>query len=147
MVADTEIELYSAVIQSTGYLYRLMTLVKTSDSLRCLNPNDLFKSQIHVHRPSCDHTTSPSRTVHPWAIGSILQQWEPGKMKSDSCAHVAKVGDSIIQRNIALALAGENCVLQTDRCCFGCAVDLAISRRTVLIPLIKRRRQLLTHSG
>lgn len=79
LVSKEEVTLESAVLQASGFSYRLMTLVKSTNSLRCMNPNDIYKSLIHAHRPRCNHDPSnvaqSPKEAHCWGVNDILQQW------------------------------------------------------------------------
>jgi hypothetical protein len=134
------LKMQTAVLQVSSYLCRIMTLIGTGETMRCLNPHDIYWSQVHAHRPTCTHRgNSTSHTVHGWGLTDILQQWYQGNVKTEGKAHVALVGDSVLQHNIAAAFAGENCVIQSSECCFQCAVQFALSEKAVLIPSRKPR--------
>jgi hypothetical protein len=142
--ADSDPTISCAVIQTTGSIHRLAFWIQAGKSFRCVNPNDIFKSHIHAIRPSCNHDTLSHMPMHPWRFSDILQQWAPGNLKSIDTAHVAIVADSFVQRNIAAALAGEGCVMQTQKCCFECAVHAALKHQAVLIPFIRSKRLMIT---
>jgi hypothetical protein len=82
--------------------------------------------------------------MYPWRFPDIVQQWAPGNLKSNGTANVAIVADSFVQRNIAAEMAGERCVMQTQDCCFKCAVFAAIEHQTVSIPFIRSKRRMIT---
>jgi len=121
-----QLKVESAVIGTSNELYYLLTLVSTSKSLRCIDPASIYLGRMHAIQPKCSHQPS-SREVHPWTMTSILQSWGPSgpKFPTQTHAHIVFAGSSILNRNFALALAGEGCVLQTDTCCFGCLADNA----------------------
>lgn len=142
--AESDPTISCAVIQTTGSLHRLAFFIQAGHSFRCVNPNDIFKSHIHAIRPSCNHEISSHMPMYPWRFPDILQQWAPGNLKSTDTAHVAIVADSFVQRNIAAALAGERCVMQTQECCFECAIHAALEHQAVLIPFIRSKRRMIT---
>jgi len=117
-------------------LYRIMTIVRTTKSIRVIDPAQVYHGLTLAPRPRCSHSKS-KRKVHPWTFDEVMQGWNAEGWNVDGfndllpspLVHVALLENSILEQNIAAGFAAGRCVLQTKGCCFGCLVDYAHSHR------------------
>ena len=144
---NEEPQMQSAIFSNSGACFRLMILVKTAESLRCLNPNEVYKGYIHSLSSNCTHASSALRKIHPWTMSKILQSWDGKNTFEGPLPHFGFVGSSSLKRNIAVGLAGEGCVIQTRKCCCACFVRDTLANRKIGIAFERSKdtAQLTSH--
>jgi hypothetical protein len=135
--SDGNIKVESAVIGNQDEIHYLIMIISSSQALRCVSPVDVYLSKLRAKWPECPHQDSSPSSIRPWTMSSILQQWNrderPVIAHDKSHAHVAFAGGSIVNRNIAMALAGGSCVVQTKKCCLSCLARVSLEKEQLAV--------------
>jgi hypothetical protein len=120
-----QIEVLSCVLAHLdNMVYRIMTVTRTTESIRVIDPAQVYRGLMLAPRPHCSHSES-EREIYPWTFDQVLQGWNGDKAPPGQLVHVALLENSVVGQNIAAGLAAGCCVLQSRTCCFGCLVDTA----------------------
>jgi hypothetical protein len=112
-------------------LYRYMSLVRTSKSLRILDPFDVYEGLIFAMGPHCDHRGSVAKLHSPWNLDEVIQGWSKTNLPQGEIAHVATISDSVLNYHVAVGFTGGQCILQTSGCCFSCLANNAVATQRV----------------
>ena len=150
---EVQLEAFSSIIAGTKELYRMMTLISTSSSMRVLDPADIYKGHMHALRPSCNHKSQPQQAVL-WSIDEIMQNWlghRPGKIPPYDHGIPVYLTDGYgLKVNVAVGLSHGRCVLHSEDCCFKCLITAARGSKGAVISGKggqTHTRQILKHAG
>lgn len=129
---DMPVEVYSSIIASTDDLYRLMTIVATSSSIRVFNVADMYHGHLLAVRPKCEHGQNPKLVIgHSWSLDQIIQGWNSWAAPDGQGPHFAISLSNPLQQNIAVGLAAKHCALQDRDCCLPCLALIASQQSRV----------------
>lgn len=122
---EEDVKVETAIFSNTGDLYRIMSMVRTSSTLRILNPLDVYRGAILAVRPSCTHDMIEEVMVHPWFFNDVLLGWNSHKTPISENPHIALLEHTPTKQNVAIGFAAARCVLRSEQCCFRCLAETA----------------------
>lgn len=129
--AQGEAVLEGIVFEVSDSLYRYMSLVRTSKSLRILDPFDIYEGLIMATRPHCDHRVPVAKLHSPWNLDEVIQCWSKTTLPHGEIAHVATISNSALNYHVAIGFTGGQCIIQTLGCCFTCLANNAVATKRV----------------
>jgi hypothetical protein len=130
-LAQGDAVLEGVVFGISDTLYRYMCLVRTSKSLRILDPFDVYEGLILAMELHCDHRGPVAKLHSPWNLDEVIQGWSKTNLPHGEIAHVATVSNSVLNYHVTVGFTGGKCVLQTSSCCFACLANTAVATQRV----------------
>ena len=130
-VDDDPITIQTAITGAAGAPYRHLTIVKSRDYLRIVDPSAVLWNLAHAIKiPNCLHKASiPIPLGHggyeSWTFGELLGGWRP-VWPAGSSIMCTLVLDSQAKVNVALCLSAGYSVLRSTDCCLQCALAKAV---------------------
>ncbi|KAI0480976.1 hypothetical protein GGR56DRAFT_628392 [Xylariaceae sp. FL0804] len=127
---DDQVSLDTFIIGSGGSQYRLLTLVRSNDYLRQVDPSAGLWNLSNGGTLSCSHgrDTHPKDIagLHSYSFSELLKCWIPSWPQDGSVNNTIRM-DSHMKVNVALCLTPGVAFIRPPNCCIPCAVSAAKS--------------------
>lgn len=123
-----DVAITTAIFARKNNMFRLMTLVQASDSMRVLSAFDVYRGILQAKRPVCEHDQTDEKvSVRPSTFRDVLLLWSINYglllQQDKAVATVLCIHEERMRRNIAIGFSNRRTVLGGKTCCFRCFVQ------------------------